>query len=232
MGAVPTLSENNRFFLVSAHNAFASSDMPKRFQGHPGVPVEFFSGSHETDSAPCGYKECTEIVRSILREPRRSMMKSLKNIAALAAAAALSLTIASCAGSGAPSPDAAPSGADTPIEELVKVNGVAVHLDENNKTATVEIEVAEGESLYQMSKFDAGEAESSTSHNGEWLMSDYFYEGFSAGENGVDPGTYTVDVKTEDAVGTIWIFAYDSDAVDYENMDAEQIVDFLLGQIS
>ena len=76
-------------------------------------------------------------------------MKSLKNIAALAAAAALSLTIASCAGSGAPSPDAAPSGADTPIEELVKVNGVAVHLDENNKTATVEIEVAEGESLDQ-----------------------------------------------------------------------------------
>ena len=102
-------------------------------------------------------------------------MKSLKNIAALAAAAALSLTIASCAGSGAPSPDAAPSGADTPIEELVKVNGVAVR---------------------------------------------------------VDPGTYTVDVQTEDAVGTIWIFAYDSDAVDYENMDAEQIVDFLLGQIS
>lgn len=159
-------------------------------------------------------------------------MKSLKNIAALAAAAALSLTIAACAGSGAPSPDAAPSGADTPIEELVKVNGVAVHLDENNKTATVEIEVAEGESLYQMNRFDAGEAESSTSRNGEWLMSDYFYEGFSAGENGVDPGTYTVEVKTEDAVGTIWIFAYDSDAVDYENMDAEQIVDFLLGQIS
>ena len=63
-------------------------------------------------------------------------MKSLKNIAALAAAAALSLTIAACAGSGAPSPDAAPSGADTPIEELVKVNGVAVHLDENNKTAS------------------------------------------------------------------------------------------------
>ena len=92
--------------------------------------------------------------------------------------------------------------------------------------------VAEGESLYQMNKFDAGEAESSTSHNGEWLMSDYFYEGFSAGESGVDPGTYTVEVKTEDAVGTIWIFAYDSDAVDYENMDAEQIVDFLLGQIS
>ena len=48
-------------------------------------------------------------------------MKSLKNIAALAAAAALSLTIASCAGSGAPSPDAAPSGADTPIEELMKI---------------------------------------------------------------------------------------------------------------
>ena len=159
-------------------------------------------------------------------------MKSLKNIAALAAAAALSLTIAACAGSAAPAPDAAPSGADTPIEELAKVNGVAVHLDENNKTATVEIEVAEGESLVQMARLDVGEVETSTSHDGEWMTSDYFYEGSGAGEMGVDPGTYTIEISTEDAEGTVWVMAFPADTIDYMNMDADQIVDYILEQVS
>ena len=49
---------------------------------------------------------------------------------------------------------------------------------------------------------------------------------------GLADGTYTVEVSTQDAIGTIWIFAFPSDSVDYENMDADQIVDFLLGEIS
>ena len=160
-------------------------------------------------------------------------MNTLKKLSAFAAAAVLALAVAACGGGGgSAAPEQPANDAATPIEQLANTSGYAVHLDENNKTATVEIEVAEGESLYQMSRLDTGEAESNTSHNGEWLTSDYFYEGSGAGEMGVDPGTYTVEVKTEDATGTIWIFAYTSDTIDYENMDADQIVDFLLGEIS
>ena len=160
-------------------------------------------------------------------------MNIMKKISALAATAVLALAVTACmgnGGSGAPEQPADDSGAA--IEQLANVSGYAVDLSEENKQATVEVEVAEGESLYQMSRLDTGEAESSTSHDGEWLTSDYFYEGSGAGMMGVDPGTYTIEVSTEDATGTIWIFAYTSDAVDYESMDADQIVDFLLGEIS
>ncbi len=158
-------------------------------------------------------------------------MNVMKKISAFAATAVLALTVSACGG-GAAAPEQPDSASGEVIEQLANVSGYAVHLSEENKQATVEIEVAEGESLYHMSRLDTGEAESSTSHDGEWLTTDYFYEGSSAGEMGVDPGTYTIEVKTEDATGTIWIFAYTSDTIDYENMDADQIVDFLLGEIS
>ena len=144
---------------------------------------------------------------------------------------ALGLFMVGCGGSATPQGGDS-SETDVAVEQLASVSGYAVHLSEENKEATVEIQIADGESLYQMSRLDTGEAESSTSRNGEWLTTDYFYEGSSAGEMGLDPGTYTVEVSTQDATGTIWIFAFPSDSVDYENMDADQIVDFLLGQIS
>ena len=159
-------------------------------------------------------------------------MKLLKNIAAVSAAAALALTVAACGGSASPASDAASSDAAAGIEQLANVSGYAVHLSEENRQASVEIDIAEGEGLYQMGRLDTGEAESSTSRGGEWICSDYFYEGSSAGEMGVDPGTYTVEITTEDATGTIWVFAYTSDAIDYESMDADQIVDYLLDVVS
>ena len=158
-------------------------------------------------------------------------MRFLKHLAALSVTTALVMAVSGCGGT-TPQQSDAPDESPAPIEQLANVNGVAVHLDENNKQATVEIEVAEGEALVQMARLDVGEAESSTSHDGEWMTSDYFYEGSGAGEMGVDPGTYTIEISTEDAEGTVWVMAYPADTIDYMNMDADQIVDFVLEQIS
>lgn len=159
-------------------------------------------------------------------------MDWIKRISAFAAAAVLALAVTACGGNGRSSAPEQPSGDAAAVEQLANASGYVVHLSEENKTASVEVQIAEGESLVQLGRLDTGEAESNTSRNGEWLTSDYFYEGSGAGEMGLDPGTYTVDISTQDATGTIWVLAFPSDTIDYENMEADQIVDYVLGQIS
>ena len=158
-------------------------------------------------------------------------MRFLKYLAALSVTTALVMAVSGCGGT-TPQQSDAPDEAPAPIEQLANVNGVAVHLSADNQAATVEIEVAEGEALVQMARLDVDEVETSTSHDGEWMTSDYFYEGSGAGELGVDPGTYTVEISTQDAEGTVWVMAYPADTIDYMNMDADQIVDSVLEQIS
>ena len=98
------------------------------------------------------------------------MTNGLKRVAALAAAAMLSLAVVGCGGSSAPAAEpAAPAVQSEFVVPLTKVSGAEVHFSEANEQATVELTVAKGESVVVMAKFEKndGEATAVISSNGE-----------------------------------------------------------------
>lgn len=162
------------------------------------------------------------------------MTNGLKRVAALAAAAMLSLAVVGCGGSSAPAAEpAAPAAQSEFVVPLTKVSGAEVHFSEANEQATVELTVAKGESVVVMAKFDKndGEATAVISSNGEELTTDYFYDGYGCSAMPMEPGTYTVELNAPQTEGTMWALAYNADDIDYMNMDAEAIVNHILSEV-
>ena len=138
------------------------------------------------------------------------------------------LAVTACGGGGQ---EEAVSG----IEQLANVSGAAVHLDENTTQATVEVEIAEGEALVIMADFGeemTDEITVTSYKGGEEYTTDYFYGGYGYSETGADPGTYKVEIDGAGATGTMWVLAYPAGQVDVMSMDAEDIVNQVLSDIS
>ena len=171
-------------------------------------------------------------------------MKALKGVAIALVAAAMAVTISACGGSAAQSSassaasdassaDSAAAGSN--IVPLTKVSGAVVNFDANNTKASVDVVIAQGESLVTLSKFDentSAEINATTYKDGEEYSVDSFYNGLGAGESGVDPGNYRVDIDAAGATGTMWVLAYPANSIDYEKMDAEGIINQVTSEIS
>ena len=118
---------------------------------------------------------------------------------------------------------------------FTNVSGATVNFDANNTKASVDVVVAQGESLLTLSKFDEdtnAEINATTYKDGAEYCVDSFYSGVGAGENGVDPGNYRVDIDAAGATGTMWVLAYPANSIDYEKMDAEGIINQVTSEIS
>ena len=162
-------------------------------------------------------------------------MKIIKGAAALSIAAVLAFAVTGCGGGAAPQAGGGQEEAVSGIEQLANVSGAAVHLDENTTQATVEVEIAEGEALVIMADFGeemTDEITVTSYKDGEEYTTDYFYGGYGYSETGADPGTYKVEIDGAGATGTMWVLAYPAGQVDVMSMDAEDIVNQVLSDIS
>ena len=160
-------------------------------------------------------------------------MKSLKSLAVLSIAVVFSLALVGCGG-GASTSESASSAPASPVEQLAKASGAAVHLDEANSTASVDVVVAEGESLFLMANLEKceGAVTVDTNKDGEMFSNDSFYEGYGCSEAEVDPGTYTLQIDGAGAVGTVWALAYPAGTIDFQSMDTEQIIEKVLADVA
>ena len=95
-------------------------------------------------------------------------------------------------------------------------------------TVNVTITLEEGQSLVVFGQLEQGEGEVPQSHDGEWMMTDYLYEGNSISSMDYDPGDYDVEFNLTDAQGTVYVFPYATGEIDFENMDADEIATVLL----
>ncbi|MBQ9058205.1 MAG: hypothetical protein IJ125_03355 [Atopobiaceae bacterium] len=150
---------------------------------------------------------------------------------------ALSLGMVGCGGAAT----SQGASAEVPaVEQLSKASGSAMHFNEANKEATVDVTIAQGESLVMMSDFDMIDSTADTAkeitaivfRDGEELSSDYFYEGLGYSAAGVDPGDYSVKVDAAGATGTLWVLAYPADSIDVDTMDTEDIIQKVLSDVS
>lgn len=166
-------------------------------------------------------------------------MKISKLITVLGIAAMLSIALVGCGGgqtSTSTSTSADVSAAASPVEQLSSVSGATVHLSADNPTASVNVEVADGEALVIMARIDEGdtmqEVKVSTYKGGEWFSDDSFYGGSGCAESEVEPGSYTIEIDGAGAAGTMWVFAHPAGSIDYENTETDEIIDSILAQIS
>ena len=158
-------------------------------------------------------------------------MKIFKNAAKLGVAAALALVLAAC-GSAEP----APSGSDGEggVVPFANASGATVTLTDSFQEGSVDVTLAEGEALIIMSDLPGNENETTvvTTKDGSEVTTDYFYMDYGYSETGLEPGDYTSTVNGQGATGTIWVLAYPADQFDVMTMDAEEIIDAVLSNVS
>ncbi|MBQ9058204.1 MAG: hypothetical protein IJ125_03350 [Atopobiaceae bacterium] len=164
-------------------------------------------------------------------------MKIKKSMALLAVVPVLALAIAGCGGTQtaqqSSSDGSTGSTGSTPVvEQVSKASDSALHFDATNKEATVEVTVNEGEGLFILSKFEddaEDEIPAVVSQNGEEKYTDYLYSGSGYSETDVDPGTYSVRIDAGGATGTAWVLAYPVEMIDFSVMDADQVIEHIVG---
>ncbi len=160
-------------------------------------------------------------------------MRSKGFFASLAVSLALLLALAGCGGASN-APQETPADEGPAIEQLSRASGATVRLSADNQEASIDVDVKSGEALVIMANLGEGTDEVSaiTYKGSEEQSTDSFYEGYGYSEAGVDPGTYTVEIKGGGATGTMWVLAYPADSVDVMNMDTEDIVSQVLGDVA
>ena len=128
------------------------------------------------------------------------------------------------AGGGSGSGDAGSAESGIVITPFQNIGGFTATVNGTyTGETTAEITLKEGESLVIVGSCTEGETTISSAHKGEWIMDDYFYDGFGASETELDPGTYELTIKPEGVTGTFHVVAYPAGTIDYMNMEAEEI---------
>ena len=143
-------------------------------------------------------------------------------------AAALALALVACSGGGGSG--AAETAEGTSVEQL-SASAVRVTLDSSSDAAVFEVTVNEGEAYTMASSLSEGEAEVLIALP-EGDTTDYAYEGYGVGWYGIEAGTYSVTVKPTDASGTIYILSYDSDQLDFESFESEELFEQIAASVA
>jgi hypothetical protein len=137
---------------------------------------------------------------------------------AVVSAIALSLMLVACTSGG----ESTEGSVEEATVAQLSDNVVEVSLDPASSTIESEVTIKDGESFTVASKLISGEAVVVAKFpQGEY--SDYAYEGCSASQTEVDPGTYAITVKPSNASGVIYILSYPTGQLDVTDADNEAL---------
>ena len=148
-------------------------------------------------------------------------MQLFKKALPLFAAIALAVLTLGC---GAPA--ATPDDTGTASEGFASVNGTKnIVTSGEDQIIPAEIVVEDGMSLSFFGRLDEGEVEAAVSKDGEWLYTDYLYDGYGFSVYEVGPGTYEVEISAIGATGEVYLAALPTGQYNMEDFaDAEEVV--------
>ena len=157
-------------------------------------------------------------------------MKNFTKAIAVSVAFVFALALGGCGGKSDQT-TLTEGGAGFEVTELAGTSGSIATVGGSNESATVEVTLAEGESLVVMGTLESGQVDVLITQDGEDISTDTVYQGSCYSELGLDPGTYTVELTANEAVGTVYALAYPSDQIDVMNTDTEDIITEVLENV-